>query len=173
MKGRYGTWYTVTSLIHTIGREISVCYHYTRPYPETVLRPVLSPLCPVGLGQRTGQKLESLELYDYLTQFQDPWVILSNHGGLGSIWIRTGPTPCTGLSDERQVPSLSYGGPVSTLMGTGYGTTVYNTVQKGPENTVEPQFYCKLHNEGESKIFTTLQYGFRSSSSFNLEQKYE
>ena len=58
-------------------------------------------------------------------------------------------------------------------MGTGYGTTVYNTVQKGPENTVEPQFYCKLHNEGESKIFTTLQYGFRSSSSFNLEQKYE
>ena len=30
------------------------------------------------------------------------------HGELGSILIRTGPTPCTGLSDVRQVPARPY-----------------------------------------------------------------
>ena len=50
---------------------------YNRPYPMTVLGPVPYPLCPVpeyDVGK--VHKLESLELYDYLTLFQYPWLYL-------------------------------------------------------------------------------------------------
>ena len=43
---------------------------YNRSYPKTVLGPV-STLCPVpGYDVGKVQKLESLELYDYLTLFR-------------------------------------------------------------------------------------------------------
>ena len=40
------------------------------------------------------------------------------HGGLGSIWIRTEPTPCTSFNDARQVPAwpYTYSNLVLTLM---------------------------------------------------------
>ena len=50
---------------------------YNRSYPKTVPGPVPYPLCPV-LDYDVGkvQKLNSLELYDYLTVFQYTWLRL-------------------------------------------------------------------------------------------------
>ena len=87
MKGWYGTGKIckcLTSLIKTIGGEFPVRqrnanpnYAYTRlqhilsqDMPKTVLGPVPYPLCPVpGYDVGKVQKLESLELYAYLTLF--------------------------------------------------------------------------------------------------------
>ena len=52
---------------------------YSRSYPMTVQGPVPYPLCPVpSYDVGKVHKLESLELYDYLTLFQYPWNLLSN-----------------------------------------------------------------------------------------------
>ena len=86
MKGRYGTGKICTclmSLIKTIGGEFPVAKEMpitimpiltdNRSYPKTVLGPVPYPLCPIqGYDVGKVQKLESLELYDYLTIFQYP-----------------------------------------------------------------------------------------------------
>ena len=80
MKGRYGTGWHLTSLIKTIGGEFSDRQRipitimrilaYNRSYPKTVLDPVSYPLCSVpGYDVGKVQKLESLELYAYLTLF--------------------------------------------------------------------------------------------------------
>ena len=61
---------TVKEMSITIMRILA----YNRSYPKTVLGPV-STLCPVpGFDVGKVQKLESLELYDYLTLFQYPWL---------------------------------------------------------------------------------------------------
>ena len=61
---------TVKEMPITIMRILA----YNRSYPKTVLGPV-STLCPVpGFDVGKVQKLESLELYDYLTLFQYPWL---------------------------------------------------------------------------------------------------
>ena len=45
-------------------------------YPKTVLGPVPYPLCPIPVYDvGSGQKLESLELYDYPTLFQYPCIV--------------------------------------------------------------------------------------------------
>ena len=57
---------------------------YNRSYPKTVLGPVPYPLCPVpGYDVGKLQKLESLELYDYLTLFQYPCSSLKSH----PLWV--------------------------------------------------------------------------------------
>ena len=81
IKGRYGTGGEICtclmSLIKIIGGEFQVRQrngNHNRSYPKTVLGPVPYPLCPVpGYDVGKVQKLESLELYDFLTLFQYPW----------------------------------------------------------------------------------------------------
>ena len=47
---------------------------YNRPFHKTVLRPMPYSLCTVPVSDLgSGQKLESLDLYDYLILFQYPW----------------------------------------------------------------------------------------------------
>ena len=46
-----------------------------------------------------------------------------SHGGLGSIWIWTGSTPCTGLSDARQVLPSPY--PMSAGFQLWWGGQIF------------------------------------------------
>ena len=88
MKGRYGTggryvhvlchWLKLLVENSKSAKEMPITIMrilaYNRSYPKTVLGPVPYPLCPVpGYDVGKLQKLESLELYDYLTLFQYPW----------------------------------------------------------------------------------------------------
>jgi len=92
MKGRYGTgvrsvrvwrhWLKLLVENSQSAKEMPITIirmlSYNRSYPKTVLGPVPYPLCPVpGYDVGMVQKLESLELYDYLTLSQYPWFPLN------------------------------------------------------------------------------------------------
>ena len=80
--------------------------------------------------KRLLEKLSSIFVWELLT-FGSLWVkhyrlIMHMHCGLGSIWIQTGPTPCTGLSDARQVPPRPYSMSARFLLWWR-GQTFYST----------------------------------------------
>ena len=86
---------------------------YNRSYPKTVLGPVPCPLCPVpSYDVGKVQKLESLEMYDYLTLFQYPCLYLLHY-------TQTLENHGPGSLDEGGFSKSIYGNPIGDLLISG------------------------------------------------------
>ena len=107
----------------------------------------------------------------YQEDFLEVFVFTIFHGGLGSIWIRTGLTPCTGLSDSRQVLARPYSMPARFKLWwrdqTFYSTRPINGLFYVPHlQLVQCEIFVQLISE--KKLYIRVSHCRNLSGGSNL-----